>query len=79
MTAETRSLLIAESNRLIAARAARLALRHQSPSAESSQTAWLDSQGDMETAPSDPESTFARIVSDLRSPSTSMSNAGTGG
>ncbi len=69
MTSETRQFLIAESNRLIASRAAGIASRRQSPAVERSETEWLDSQRNAETAPSEPDVAFARLVSDLRSTS----------
>jgi len=60
MTAETRQALIAESNRLIAAR------RKRSAATDSE---WADSQGDIETSPAGLDSKFARLVSDLQSTS----------
>jgi len=66
MTSETRQFLIAESNRLIASRAARIAARRQSPAVERSETEWLDSQSAVETEPSEFDAAFARFVADLR-------------
>ena len=78
MTSETRQFLIAESNRLIASRAARVASRRHSPAVERSEMEWLDSQADTDTPPSEPESAFARLVEDLRSTSTPVAHSSAG-
>lgn len=75
MTSETRQSLIAESNRLIATRAARVASRRHSPAMERSETEWLDSRSDMETSPAELDGTFSRLVADLRSTSTAATRA----
>ena len=67
MTSETRQFLIAESNRLIASRAARIAARRQSPAVERSETEWLDSLSAVEAGPPELDPAFARLVADLRS------------
>ena len=72
MTAETREALIAESNRLIAARAAthpsrrRAAVTHDG---DASDTEWSNSEGDTELPPSSLDSAFARLVADIRAAS----------
>jgi hypothetical protein len=68
MTAATRQAVIAESNRLIAARAATNALRRRPESdsaGEPPESDWPGSQGDTEP-PVDVESAFARLVQDLQ-------------
>lgn len=63
MTADTRAALIAESKRLIAARADRQAARaSRGPDTESGNEASFEAADD-ETAV--PDSTFSRLVSDL--------------
>lgn len=69
MTPETRHALIAESNRLIAARGARRA--QAAAGGQGVDSVWPDSQGDAETAPAALDSTFARLVADLQSTSVS--------
>lgn len=72
MTAATRQAVIAESNRLIATRHAVNATRRPNPadgSAECSDSEWHRSHGDAEAMGSEMESTFARLVSDLKSTS----------
>ena len=70
MTPETRQAVIAESNRLIASRAAMDAARRQPRQAgEPLDSEWPDSQGDTETTASGLDSAFARLVSDLESTS----------
>jgi hypothetical protein len=69
MTAETRQAVIAESNRLIAARAATHAFRRRRESdsaGEPFESDWLESQGDKEASALDAESVFARLVQDLQ-------------
>jgi hypothetical protein len=69
MTAETRQAVIAESNRLIAARAAaddrRRRLKSDS-AGEPHESNRLESQGDTEASAFDGESAFARLVRDLQ-------------
>lgn len=73
MTAETRQAVIAESNRLIAARAATQASRRRPETdrpAEVLDSEWDVSQGSAQA--SDLESAFARLVLDLQSTSTRL-------
>ena len=69
MTAETRHALIAESNRLIAARTAADARRRQLTSDSAStldESARLGLKGDTDASGFDASSTFARLVQDLQ-------------
>ena len=69
MTAETRQTLIAESNRLIAARAAANAGRRRPVSdsaTEPDDSEWSLSPCDAEAPASDTDSAFARLVADLQ-------------
>ena len=67
MTAETRQAVIAESNRLIATRAAMGPDRKQPGhgSAGELDSEWPALDGDAETKPSGRDSAFARLVADL--------------
>jgi len=66
MTSETRQAVIAESNRLIAARAATNAYRLRPESdMEPLESDRVGSQGDTEAPLFDAESAFARLVQDL--------------
>lgn len=70
MTPETREAVIAESNRLIAARAALTASRGRPAphrNGESPDSEWPTIDGATETGASALESTFSRLVSDLQS------------
>jgi hypothetical protein len=63
MTAETRQAVIAESNRLIAARAATDARRRRLESDPAGESL---AGGDTDTSAFDAESVFARLVQDLQ-------------
>ena len=80
MTAATRQSLIAESNRLIAARATAGAARRRPASDganESRDSEWSLPQGDAETSSADVDSAFARLVADLQGvPARSRSSCG---
>ena len=74
MTAETQQAVIAESNRLIASRAALIAARRRpaaDSAAEPGDSEWPATEGAGETPASGPGSTFARLVSDLQATSSS--------
>jgi len=77
MTAETRQALIAESNRLIAARAATNTLRRTSRSDAAEQPVesdWHGARGDQEASAFDVDSVFARLVQDLQKNSVRFSS-----
>ena len=70
MTPETRQAVIAESNRLIATRAAMNVSRSRGESRDLdglSEDASLAAEAGMDTEPSSVESAFARLVADLQS------------
>ena len=70
MTPETRQAVIAESNRLIATRAAMNTSRSRGESRDLdglSEDASLAAEAGMDTEPSSVESAFARLVADLQS------------
>jgi hypothetical protein len=70
MTAETRQAVIAESNRLIAARAATYRRKPETDRAgEPLDSEWDVSQVGTQASASDLESAFARLVQDLQSTS----------
>ncbi|MDQ6638461.1 MAG: hypothetical protein M3Z15_02200 [Pseudomonadota bacterium] len=72
MTAETRQAVIAESNRVIAARAATNASRRgpeTDRAGEPLDSEWDGSEGGAQASASDLESAFARLVQDLQSTS----------
>jgi hypothetical protein len=69
MTAQTRQAVIAESNRLIAARAATNSFRRRPESdgaGEPLESDLVGSQGDTQASVFDVESAFARLVQDLQ-------------
>ena len=74
MTPETRQAVIAESNRLIATRAALHAVRRRrgaDSATEPADSEWPPTQGAAEASDASADSTFARLVADLQSTSSS--------
>ena len=79
MTPETRQAVIAESNRLIANRAALSASRSRRETgfdSEPGEEGALVPHGDVDAAEADSESAFARLVEDLQSSAGKAFNPG---